>query len=116
MINDLNRVVLLGHVGADARQQSDTAPITFSLATSDRWTDDKNQRQSRTEWHNVVVFGALGKYAAKLKKGDRVYVEGQLRISRYEKTVGSESVTLTNPEVVAAQIECVAAGNADKED
>lgn len=114
MINDLNRVTLMGHVGADAKQQSETAPITFSLATSDRWTDDKNQRQARTEWHNVVVFGPLGKYAATLKKGDRVYVEGQLRTSRYEKTIGNETVTLTSPEIVAAQIECVASG-ADSE-
>ena len=115
MINDLNRVVLMGHVGTDAAQQSNSAPVTFSLATSDRWLDDKQQRQSRTDWHRVVVFGNLGKYAAKLKKGDRVYVEGQLRTSSYEKPVGSETVTMPSTEIVAGQIERVAASSSQTE-
>ena len=115
MINDLNRVTLMGHVGQDATQQSDTAPITFNIATSDRWTDEKNQRQSRTEWHKVVVFGNLGKYAAKLKKGDRVYVEGQLRTSKFDKPAGDDSVTVYNTEIIAAQIERVAAGSTESE-
>jgi len=115
MINDLNRVVLMGHVGADAKQQSENAPITFSLATSDRWTDEKEQRQSRTEWHNVVVFGNLGKYAAKLKKGDRVYVEGQNRTRSYDKAAGDGTVTVSVTEIIAAQIERVAAANSESE-
>ena len=115
MINDLNRVTLMGHVGADAKQQKESAPVVFSLATSDRWTDEQKQRQSRTEWHNVVVFGNLGKYAAKLKKGDRVYVEGQLRTSSYEKPAGDGTVTLSNTEIVAAQIERVAASTTESE-
>lgn len=115
MINDLNRTMLMGHVGADAKQQSDNAPVTFSLATSDRWTDEKNQRQSRTEWHNVAVFGNLGKYAAKLKKGDRVYVEGQSRTRSYEKSAGDGTVTVSVTEIVAAQIERVAASSPESE-
>ena len=115
MINDLNRVTLMGHVGQDAKQHNDSAPITFSLAISDRWTDEKNQRQSRTEWHNVVVFGNLGKYAAKLKKGDRVYIEGQLRVNKYEKPAGDASVTVYNTEVIAAQIERVASSSSESE-
>ncbi len=113
MINDLNRVVLMGHVGADAKQQSPAAPVTFSLANSDRWIDDKNQRQNRTEWHNVVVFGNLGKYAVTLKNGDRVYIEEQLRTNKYDKSVGSGTVTIANPEVVAAQIERVTSNNTE---
>jgi single-strand DNA-binding protein len=115
MINDLNRVVLMGHVGTDAAQQNSNAPVTFTLATSDRWTDDKQQRQSRTEWHRVVVFGNLGKYAAKLKKGDRVYVEGQLRTSSYEKPAGDGTVTVSSTEIVAGQIERVAASSSQSE-
>ena len=115
MINDLNRVTLMGHVGADAKQQNESAPITFSLATSDRWTNEQKQRQTRTEWHNVVVFGNLGKYAAKLKKGDRVYIEGQLRTSKYEKPAGDDSVTISNTEIIAAQIERVAASSTESE-
>ena len=115
MINDLNRVTLMGHVGADAKQQKESAPVVFSLATSSRWLDEQKQRQSRTEWHNVVVFGNLGKYAAKLKKGDRVYVEGQLRTSSYDKPAGDATVTVSSTEVIAAQIERVAASATESE-
>lgn len=115
MINDLNRTMLMGHVGADAEQRSETAPVTFNVATSDRWVDDKNQRQSRTEWHPIAVFGNLGKYAAKLKKGDRVYVEGQSRTRSYEKPAGDGTVTVSVTEVVATQIERVAAASTESE-
>jgi single-strand DNA-binding protein len=109
MINDLNRVVLMGHLGADAKQQSTNHPVTFSIATASRWTDNAGDRQSRTEWHNVVVFNKLTKYAATLKKGDRVYLEGELRSSKYEKTVGKETLKLTSIEIFAVQIDRVAA-------
>ena len=115
MINDLNRVTLMGYVGADAKQQKESAPVVFSLATSVRWTDEQKQRQSRTEWHNVVVFGNLGKYAAKLKRGDRVYVEGQLRTSSYEKPAGDGTVTLSSTEIIAGQVERVAASGTESE-
>ena len=111
MISDLNRIVLLGHLGADAMQKSSTAPVTFNLATTSRWTDNAGERQSRTEWHTIVVFNNLGKYAARLKKGDRVYVEGELRTNKYEKTVGGETLKLTSYEVFAAQIDRVAEGS-----
>ena len=110
MINDLNRVLLMGYLGADAQTpQSDNAPVTFSVATTDRWTDEKKQKQTRTEWHNIVVFGNLRKYAAKLKKGDRVYIDGQLRSSKYDKTVGGEPITIDKHEIAVVQIERVAA-------
>jgi single-strand DNA-binding protein len=115
MINDLNRVTLMGHLGADATQKSPTAPVTFSLATTSRWNDNSGDRQSRTEWHNIVVFNNLGKYAVKLKKGDRVYVEGELRTSKYEKTIGDEILKLTSYEVFAGQIDRVAAKADDSE-
>lgn len=116
MINDLNRVVVMGHLGADAKpQQSSNGPVTFSIATTDRWIDPQNNRKTRTEWHNIVVFGNLGTYAAKLKKGDRVYIEGQLRSSRFEKIIGGETVSFVNHEIAALQIDCVAAKNDDDE-
>ncbi len=115
MINDLNRVVLMGHLVADATQKSPKAPVTFSLATTSRWTDDTGDKVTRTEWHNVVVFNNLGKYAALLKKGDRVYLEGELRHTSYEKNFGDEVVTLHKWEVYAAQIDRVAAKANDTE-
>ena len=110
MINDLNRVLLMGHLGANAQApQSDNAPVTFSIATTDRWMDEKKQKQTRTEWHSIVVFGNLRKYAAKLKKGDRVYIDGQLRSSKYDKTVGGETITIDKHEIAVVQIERVTA-------
>lgn len=112
MINDLNRITLMGHLGADAKsQQNPPIPVTFSIATTDRWTDKNDERKTRTEWHNIVVFGGLCRYAATLKKGDRVYIEGQLRSHKYEKQIGAESVTVTGFEVAASQIDLVAAKN-----
>ena len=105
MINDLNRVTLMGHLGADAKQASANAPVTFSIATTSRWTDDQKQRQQRTEWHNITVFGNLGKYALKLKKGDRVYVEGELRSNDYEKDVKGEKIKIPRTEIAALQID-----------
>ena len=115
MISDLNRIVLLGHLGADATQKSSTAPITFNLATTSRWTDHAGDRQSRTEWHTIVVFNNLSKYAARLKKGDRVYVEGELRTKKYEKTVAGETLKLTSYEVLATQIDRVAEGSSSSD-
>ena len=109
MINDLNRTAHMGYLGADAKQQNANAPVTFSIATSEKWMDDDNNRQQRTDWHNVVVFGNLRTYAAKLKKGDRVYVEGKLRNNHHDKQIGGETVTIYNSEIHAADIECVAA-------
>ena len=117
MINDLNRVVLMGHLGADAsKDDNPNAPVTFSLATTSRWKDKAGDRQSRTEWTNVVVFNNLAKYAATLKKGDRVYLEGELRSSKYPKTVGKETITITRYEVFALQIDRVAAKGEDAEE
>lgn len=115
MISDLNRIVLLGHLGADATQKISTAPVTFNLATTSRWTDNAGERQSRTEWHTIVVFNNLGKYAARLKKGDRAYVEGELRTNKYEKTVGGETLKLTSYEVFATQIDRVAEGSSSRD-
>ncbi len=109
MINDLNRIQLMGRLGADAEQKSPRHPVTFNIATSSRWTDEGGDRHSRTEWTPIVVFNNLAKYAAELKKGDRVYLEGELRSSKYDKTVGSDTLKLTSYEVFAVQIERVAA-------
>jgi single-strand DNA-binding protein len=114
MINDLNKTLQIGRLGADPKQQSENAPVTFSIATSDKWTDDNNNRQQRTDWHTIVVFGNLRTYAKKLKKGDRVFVEGKLRNNHYEKEVGSENVTIYNTEILASAIELLAAKETDE--
>jgi single-strand DNA-binding protein len=89
VINNLNRSVFMGHLGADAKQASATAPVTFSIAVSSHWTDNAGDWQTRTDWQNVVVFGNLHKYAARLKKGDRVYIEAEARNNNYERRLAT---------------------------
>ncbi len=115
MINDLNRVTLTGHVGNDAKQANPNVPVTFSIATTSRWKNDADSTQTRTDWHSIVVFGNLRKYALKFKKGDRVYVEAQARNNNYEKKIGEETVKFREVEYLASQIERVAAKNEDDE-
>ena len=91
MISNLNRFTFMGHLGADAKQANGTAPVTFSIAVSSHWNDNAGDRQTRTDSQNIVVFGNLRKYAAKLKKGDRVYVEAEARNNNYERKVGTET-------------------------
>jgi len=108
VINDLNRFVCMGHIGADPKPlTSDNAPVRLSVATSSNWTVE-NTKNTRTEWHTIVVFGNLRKYAAKLKKGDRVYIESEARNNNYERTVGGETITIYSTEFVATQIDRLA--------
>ena len=108
MINNLNRSVFMGHLGADPKQTNDNTPVTFSIAVSSYWTDTAGNRQTRTDWQNIVVFGNLRKYAAKLRKGDRVYVEAEARNNNYERKIGTETVKFYETEFLAAAIERVA--------
>ena len=116
MISDLNRVVLMGHIGADPKPlTSDNAPVRLSVATSSHYMVE-NTRNTRTDWHSIAIFGNLRKYAVKLKKGDRVYIEAEARSKNYDRTIGGETVTIYGTEFVASQIECVAAkGSAEEE-
>jgi single-strand DNA-binding protein len=88
MAEGLNRVILLGNLGADPELRmtnGGTAVLNLRMATSESYLDRNKQRQERTEWHRVVIWGrraeALGKI---LTKGDRILIEGSLRTSSYE--------------------------------
>ena len=82
----VNKVSLLGNLGKDpeVREIHSGKVVSFSLATSDSWTDKEGERQERTEWHRIVVYNGLGEVAERfLKKGSRVYLEGQLQTRRW---------------------------------
>ena len=85
----LNRLSIMGFLGADAEKKSTTSGQTytaFSVATKTSWKDGQGQWQSQTEWHRVVVWGdQFAEYAAGLKKGAHVLVEGSLRSREYER-------------------------------
>jgi single-strand DNA-binding protein len=89
MAEGLNRVMLLGNLGADPELRvtpGGQAVLKLRLATNESYVDRNNVRQERTEWHRVTVWGrraeALGKI---LQKGDSLFVEGRLQTSSYEK-------------------------------
>jgi single-strand DNA-binding protein len=94
----INRVTLLGNLGRDPEVRTTKEGRKFanlSLATSERWTDAQGERQERTDWHRVVVFTEPPANLADqaLKKGSRVYVEGQLQTRKWTDQKGEERQT-----------------------
>lgn len=90
MADGLNRVTLLGNLGADPDLRFTKAGqgvLNLRIACSESWFDkESNERKERTEWVSVTVWGKRAEGLAKvLKKGDRICVEGSLRTSSYEK-------------------------------
>ena len=91
----VNKVVLLGHLGADpeTRYSAAGAPIvSIRIATSESWRDKQTgELQERTEWHRIKFFGKLAEIAGEyLRKGSQVYVEGSLRTEKYKAQDGSD--------------------------
>ena len=89
MSKGINKVLLIGHLGADPETratQTGTMITNLRLATTESWKDQSGNRQDRTEWHRVVLFGRTAEVARDyLRKGAKVYIEGSLRTSSYEK-------------------------------
>jgi single-strand DNA-binding protein len=84
----LNRLTLIGFTGGDAETKTGNNGVTFtalSVATKRSWKNADGEWESRTEWHRCVAFGKLGEFAASLKKGAHVQVEGELRSRQYDK-------------------------------
>jgi single-strand DNA-binding protein len=99
MGGSVNKVILIGNLGADPeiRRTQDGRPIAnLRLATTDTWRDKTTgERRERTEWHRVVIFNEnLAKIAEQyLKKGARVYVEGQLQTRKWQDQQGQDRYT-----------------------
>ncbi|MBE8190062.1 MAG: single-stranded DNA-binding protein [Candidatus Thioglobus sp.] len=86
----VNKVILVGNLGSKPELKyasNGNAIANFSVATSESWKDkNTGEKQEKTEWHRVSVFGKLAEIAGQyLDKGSKVYVEGSLRTSKYEK-------------------------------
>src|SRR5881628_2799109 len=96
MSGSVNKVILIGNLGRDPevrRLNSGDSVVSFTLATTESWRDKTTgERRDRTEWHRVVIFNEnLGKIAEQyLKKGAKVYVEGQLQTRKYTDKDGAE--------------------------
>jgi single-strand DNA-binding protein len=101
----LNKCILMGNLGADPELRmtgGGQAVLKVRLATSEQYLDKDKQRQERTEWHSVIVWGKRGEGLGKiLKKGDRILVEGRLRTESWEDKDGNKRY---RTEVVATEV------------
>lgn len=96
MAGSVNKVILIGNLGRDPevrRMGSGDAVVNLRIATSENWRDRQSgERKERTEWHSVVIFNEnLAKVAEQyLKKGSKVYIEGQLQTRKWTDQAGQE--------------------------
>jgi len=108
MAGSVNKVILVGNLGRDPEVRETQAGkkiVNFSVATSESWKDkNTGERREKTEWHRVVIFGdGLGRIAEQyLRKGSKVYIEGALQTSEYEK----DGIKRYSTEVVLQGFNC----------
>lgn len=99
MIDGVNEVRLMGYLGKDpalSYTQSGTARCRFSMATSKRYTDGAGNKQTKTEWHNIVVWGKQGESSGKyLKKGSLVYIEGEIEYRSWDDRESGQKKNIT---------------------
>ncbi len=107
----VNMAILVGNLGKDPEvrfTQSGRAVANFSIATSEQWTGQDGNRQERTEWHNVVVWGkqaeSCGQY---LSKGRQVFVQGNIRTRSYDDKEGNKRYIT---EIVAQRVQFLGGG------
>ncbi len=109
----VNKVIIVGNLGNDPETKqigSGNTVSKFSVATSDNWVDKQGQKQERTEWHRIVVWGKLAELCGEyLSKGRQVYVEGRLQTTQWEDKDGNKRYTT---EVIATQVVFLSARSA----
>ncbi len=107
MARGVNKVILVGNLGADPEVRytpSGSAVANVSIATTDQWKDKQTgENQEKTEWHRVVFFNRLAEIVAEyLKKGRQVYVEGRLQTRKWQDQSGQDRYTT---EIVANEMQ-----------
>jgi single-strand DNA-binding protein len=109
----VNKVILIGNLGQDPEvryTQGGQAVAELRVATNEAWTDKQGQRQERTEWHRVVVWGKSAENCGKfLAKGRSVYVDGRLQTREWNDKEGNKRYTT---EIVANDIQFLGGGGA----
>ena len=105
MASGVNKVILIGNRGVDPEVRytpQGTAVANFRLATNESWTDKSGQKQDRTEWHRIVVWGKLAELCGEyLQKGRQVFVEGKLQTREWTDKENRKNYTT---EIVANQV------------
>ena len=93
----VNKVILVGRLGKDPEVRNTTsgaAVANFTVATNESWVDKSGEKQERTEWHRIVVWGRLAELCQKyLSKGREVYVEGRLQTRQWQDQSGQTKYT-----------------------
>lgn len=98
MARGVNKVILVGTLGADPETRSMPSGMTVTnirIATNESWKDKASgAQQERTEWHSIALFGRLGEIGAEyLRKGSQIYVEGKLRTRKWQDKQGNDRYT-----------------------
>jgi single-strand DNA-binding protein len=109
MARGVNKVILIGNLGADPETRSMPSGMTVAnirVATSESWKDKQSgEQKERTEWHHVALFGRLGEIAGEyLRKGSQVYIEGSLRTRKWQDKEGRDRYTT---EVIASDMQMI---------
>lgn len=115
MARGINKVILVGNLGADPETRytaSGAAVTNIRLATSESWRDKQTgEQQERTEWHRVVFFNRLAEIAGEyLRKGRQVYIEGSIRTRKWQDQNGQDRYTT---EIVANEMQMLGGRDSD---
>jgi single-strand DNA-binding protein len=109
-MSGVNKVIIVGRLGNDPEVKTISPGqnvARFSVATSENWTDKMGNKQERTEWHRVVVWGKLAELCGKyLQKGRQVYIEGRLQTRSWDDPNGQKRYAT---EIVANQVQFLGA-------
>ena len=101
----INKVMLIGNLGKDPEiryMPSGDAIANLTLATTENWKDKAGEKQEKTEWHRISMFGRLAEIAGEyLKKGSSVYIEGKLQTRKWQDKEGNDRYTT---EIVANEM------------
>ncbi len=111
MAGGVNKVILVGNLGADPDMRytpSGQGVCELRIATSESWNDKNGQRQERTEWHRIVVWGKRAEVCSKyLSKGRQVFVEGRIQTRTYDDKDGNKRYIT---EIIAADVQFLGGG------
>jgi single-strand DNA-binding protein len=114
MAGGVNKVILVGNLGADPDMRytpSGQGVCEMRLATSESWNDKNGQRQERTEWHRIVVWGKRAEICSKyLSKGRQIYVEGRIQTRNYDDKEGNKRYMT---EIIANDVQFLGGGGRD---
>src|SRR5271163_3741134 len=111
MARGVNKVILVGNLGADPETRSMPSGMTVTnirIATSESWKDKTSgAQQEKTEWHSIALFGRLGEISAEyLRKGSQVFIEGKLRTRKWQDKSGNDRFTT---EIIADNMQMLGA-------